>query len=142
MICRRYKLPSRKTISTSLLPQSYNKCREIIIRTAICIPTDAWTSINNASFAAFTAHWINDKAEMQSCLLQCVDINEKHNAENLTQFLQRNLKRITPLILLPPLAMTIGSTEDAWHTINLVAQRGLKEIDRTLSKARRIVGIL
>lgn len=80
MLCPGYKLPTRKTISTSLLPQIYNQCHESVINklqtaTAICITTDGWTSINNESFEAITAHWIN-KAEMQSCLLDCIPFSE------------------------------------------------------------------
>lgn len=61
MLAPGYVLPSRKTVSNSLLPQLYestvdtikNKLKNV---TAVCLTTDAWTSINNESYVAITAH--------------------------------------------------------------------------------------
>lgn len=56
-----YKLPSRKTLSKSLLPQIFNKTKERVKNNLnnaqfIAFTTDGWTSINNDSFVAVTVH--------------------------------------------------------------------------------------
>lgn len=52
MLCPGYKLPSRKTLSSSLISKLYNTTKEknlqkIKTAPAICITIDGWTSINN-----------------------------------------------------------------------------------------------
>ncbi|CAG4959145.1 unnamed protein product [Parnassius apollo] len=54
MLNHGYTLPTRKTLSESLLPKVYNKVMEavkmkIAKAVAICITTDAWTSIVNGT---------------------------------------------------------------------------------------------
>lgn len=157
MLCPGYKLPNRKTISMSLLPQAYNRCRGNVKKnlktaTAICVTTDGWTSINNESFEAITAHWINDKTEIQSCLLHCVPFNQKHTAENLTQLLKARFEeweinqQIACIVSNNAFNIVAAIRNGNWrhwgcfaHSINLLVQKGLKEIDTTLNKARRIV---
>ncbi|CAH0714114.1 unnamed protein product, partial [Brenthis ino] len=62
-----YSLPTRKTLSESLLPQRYLQLKEqvkneISKAPAVCITTDSWTSYNNESFIAITAHYIDLEA--------------------------------------------------------------------------------
>lgn len=66
MLSPNYIIPSRKTVSNSLLPQMYqiaaqNVKRQLENVSAICLTTDGWTSITNQSFVAVTAHFINPK---------------------------------------------------------------------------------
>ena len=60
----------------------YNSARENVANTlkcakAVSITTDAWTSINNESFPAVTAH-ITKKSELKSYLLDCFEFSGKH----------------------------------------------------------------
>lgn len=64
MILPTYTLPTRKTISSSLVPKLYQSTKEKVLQLiseadALCLTTDGWTSINNESFIAITAHFIN-----------------------------------------------------------------------------------
>ncbi|CAH2090914.1 unnamed protein product [Euphydryas editha] len=58
-----YALPTRKTISESILQKLYNKCMEKVKSEvkeegqAFCLTTDGWTSINNDNFIALTVHY-------------------------------------------------------------------------------------
>lgn len=74
LLCPGYNLPSRKTISESLIPQLYESTLENVKSSineafSVCITTDGWTSIDNRSFVAVTAHWINKRSELKSNLL-------------------------------------------------------------------------
>lgn len=62
MLSPGYGLPSRKTVSTSLLPKFYNEVMEEVklkmTRTdTICLTTDSWTSIRNEIFLSVTVHF-------------------------------------------------------------------------------------
>lgn len=88
-----YSLPTRKTLSESLLPKTYHEIYEIVkedIKTAeaVCVTTDGWTSINNDSFIAVTAHFIDKNIKLKSYLLGCVEYTKNHTARNLASFLQ------------------------------------------------------
>lgn len=59
-----YQLPSRKTVSKSILPKLYENTREkvrnnLLKAKYISFTTDGWTSINNDSFIAVTVHFID-----------------------------------------------------------------------------------
>lgn len=56
----------------------------------MCLTTDSWTSINNESFIAVTAHFIDPKNETQlsSVLLGCDSFSERHTADNLARYLR------------------------------------------------------
>lgn len=55
MLCPNYSIPSRKTVTQSLMPQLFNMTVECVKDTlnnvsAVCLTTDGWTSRNNQSF--------------------------------------------------------------------------------------------
>lgn len=93
MLCPGYRLPTRKTLSSSLLLQEYNMTLQIVKinlqeAEAVCLTTDTWTSINNESFIAITAHYLNSVVQLRSALLSCFQIDKRHAAENLSTYLQ------------------------------------------------------
>ncbi|CAG9840811.1 unnamed protein product [Diabrotica balteata] len=98
MLCPGYTLPSRKTLSNSLIPQTFTKIRESVKQEmnkayALCITTDSWTSINIENFTAITAHWLDDSHEhgaltLCSNLLNCIAFNDRHTAIDLCSLLQ------------------------------------------------------
>lgn len=72
-----YELPSRKTISTTMIPALYQSCvenvRDLVSREAIsvCLTTDCWTSANNENYMATTAHFITEGFTFKTVLLKC-----------------------------------------------------------------------
>ena len=69
-----YVLPNRHTISKTLIPalheQCLNKVKNMMETVKVCITTDCWTSINNESFLAITAHFLTDNFEHKICALK------------------------------------------------------------------------
>ncbi|XP_025423650.1 zinc finger BED domain-containing protein 1-like [Sipha flava] len=133
----RYQLPSRKTVSKSILPQLYEKTREkvrnnLLNAKYISFTTDGWTSINNDSFIAVTVHFIDpEECVLKTFLLGYWNITEKvkvavsDNAANITSaiVMNQNWRHI------PCLA----------HTLNLIAQSGLSEMQNVHKKVKNIV---
>ncbi|XP_063775419.1 E3 SUMO-protein ligase ZBED1-like [Pseudophryne corroboree] len=92
-LCPAYNLPTRKTVSSSLLLRLYNSTVQEVRSTlqevdAVCLTTDSWTSLNNQSFNAITAHFINSEWQLRSVLLECLEMPERHTSENLCRRLK------------------------------------------------------
>lgn len=71
-----YELPCRQTASKNLIPRLYNSPSKILKKkienaNAVTLTTDGWTCINNRSYMAVTAHFINDEGKMCSVCLGC-----------------------------------------------------------------------
>lgn len=157
MLCPGYKLPSRKTVSNSLIPQAYNKTKDEVNKKiddafAVCVTTDSWTSVNTSNFTAITVHWLNEETKLCSCLLDCVEYNERHTAENLAKLFQEKFEewgiqnKISAIVTDNAANVVAAVRHGKWghlacfaHTINLVVQNGLKEINGSLFKFRRVV---
>ncbi|CAH1100846.1 unnamed protein product [Psylliodes chrysocephalus] len=153
-----YCLPSRKTLSKTLLPAKYletiNKTKEIISAAeSVTITTDMWTSRNGDSFNGVTAHFINTHFEIKSLLLEVSVFEGAHTSANLA----RELRSIVTewgvqdkiLLAISDNAANIKKAileELKWkhfgclaHTINLIAQDGLKSIEDLIEKVKNIV---
>lgn len=97
MLNPNYTLPSRKTISNSVIPQLYHKVAEEVRKqvqstSSVSITTDGWTYLRNGSYISITVHFINDSnnnCEMKSFLLDCFQYTERHTAENLSNETKR-----------------------------------------------------
>jgi len=92
LLCPSYSLPSRKTLSNSLLLSIYNEIINKIIdrltdSQAICLTCDGWTNINNSSFFVFTAHYIDSNTHLKSHLLECSEFNDRHTGLNISQWI-------------------------------------------------------
>lgn len=90
--CPGYKLPTRKTLSNTLIPYYYTEVFQTALAdikeaSAICLCTDAWTSSATQSYIAVTAHFKN--TELQSILLGCINYDERRTSENLMAFLKQ-----------------------------------------------------
>ncbi|XP_025410795.1 zinc finger BED domain-containing protein 1-like [Sipha flava] len=128
MLAPGYVLPSRKSVSNSLLPQLYestvdnikNKLKNV---TAVCLTTDAWTSINNEYYVAVTAHYIDDDTKMSSILIGCQHFTAKHTAVEMSSPLKEQWRHF------PCFA----------HSINLIVQSGLETVKLILNKVKAIV---
>lgn len=87
-----YRLPSRKTISQSLIPERFLKCQAMVKEKvahaeAVCLTTDCWTSRANGCFMLVTCHFIDD-FEMVSYLLDWFEFTDRHTADNLAEKLR------------------------------------------------------
>lgn len=58
--------------------------------TAVCLTTDEWTSRNNESFVAVTAHFINPSknTELSAVLFGCNSFPMSHTYDNISSFLK------------------------------------------------------
>jgi len=88
-----YTLPSRKTLSQTLLPNMYGKLRAEIqekIKRApvVCLTTDCWTSVTTTSYMSVTCHYIQDFV-MTSHLLNCFVLTDRHTSAHLASELRR-----------------------------------------------------
>jgi hypothetical protein len=91
MLCPGYQIPSRKTLANSLIPILYRttvmKVKATLdVATAVSLTAGGWTSVNNISFLAITAHFL-EETNVCSTLLVCVEFNEKHTAANIADML-------------------------------------------------------
>lgn len=153
-----YELPNRKTISNSLIPALYEECKNRVLESMkdilkISLTTDCWTSINNESFMAVTAHFIDKKFEMKSILLECAILHGGHTSSNLSSVLDRIVKywglEKKLVAAVSDNAANIKhaiSTDLGWkhfgcfaHTLNLVVHNALEIVAGTLEKVKGIV---
>lgn len=154
-----YTLPSRKTLSKSLLPIMYNEIHDKVKQEIkdhakyVSITTDSWTSIKNENYIAVTCHFINNECELKSYLLSCFKNSESHTSENLKNDLLAVIKKwgLENNIA----ACTTDNAHNivnavslcGWrhvgcfaHSLNLAVQNALKSISETRDKVRGIVG--
>lgn len=83
-----YELPSRKTISSIMIPAAYHKhvlfIKDLLKEApSVCITTDAWTSRDTESYMATTAHYIDNNFKLKSILLKFSSLPSSHTANNL-----------------------------------------------------------
>ncbi|KAE9525285.1 hypothetical protein AGLY_014353 [Aphis glycines] len=154
-----YTLPSRKTLSKSLLPIMYNEIHDKVKQDIkdqakyVSITTDSWTSIKNENYIAVTCHFINNECELKSYLLSCFKNSESHSSENLKNDLLAVIKKwgLEHNIA----ACTTDNAHNivkavglcGWrhvgcfaHSLNLAVQTALKSISDTRDKVSGIVG--
>lgn len=119
--------------------------------------TDSWTSINNENFVAITVHWLDDSQEhgaltLCSNLLDCIAFNDCHTAINLCSLLPDKFEeweiqdKLSVIISDNAHNIVAAIKKGNWrdlgcfaHTVNLIAQKGPKEIEDTLVKIRKKV---
>ncbi|XP_037958832.1 zinc finger BED domain-containing protein 4-like [Teleopsis dalmanni] len=151
-----YAFPSKTTFSTTFLMEKYNKAKESILdilqeAKTISLTTDMWTSNANESYLAVTAHFISQNWKFNSCLLSCVECRFQHTSENLAAEIKRIIDewRLTNKIF----AVTTDNAANiiravtlcGWchvpcfaHTLNLIIQKGLKNIEHIRLKSKNI----
>lgn len=158
MLCPNYNLPSRKTLTNSLMPSLYNELfdkikNDLAGAKAVCLTSDGWTSINNVSFYALTAHFIDDKTQLKSYLLECSQFEERHTAENISNWVKAvttkyNIHfKITAIITdnasnMKSAAMLLNLRHIPCfaHSLNLVVQHAIQiSIQKTVDEVKRAV---
>lgn len=153
-----YTLPTRKTVSQTLIPKAYAKLLEIakskiVNAEAVCITTDGWTSITHDGYIAVTAHYIDQHTDsLCSIMIGIVQFEEQHTAANLSTFLDTifrewNISNKIGVIVSDNAANILSAVRvGGWrsigcfaHTINLIVKSGLKSINNTTEKIKQIV---
>lgn len=143
-----YTLPSRKTISQTYLPAAYeqakNRIRELYSTNkiiSVTLTTDCWTSTNNESFMAVTAHYVDSDFQLKSNVLECCAFAETHTSENLALELDRvanewNVANKLLLCISDNAPNIVKAIKDVlqWkhfgclaHTINLVVKGSIED---------------
>lgn len=156
-----YSVPSRKQLTTKLLPQEYNiihsKLKYMLEKISdLSITTDMWTSDCNKSYITVTCHFIYDD-HLYSPVLATREVFESHTGQNIATALKNifNEWGITNKIL------TIVSDNGSniknainehllkyhhpcvAHTLNLSINEAINnnlDINQILKKCRTIVG--
>lgn len=89
--CPNFQPPNRKAISNSLIPSMHKKNLEIVKKMitsakAVALTTDSWTNINNTSFNAVAAHFIdNNNLQLHSYLLKCSEFSVSYTGKNIAE---------------------------------------------------------
>lgn len=158
MLCAAYSLPTRKTLSQSLLPKIYRLEEKVNLKLdnaqAVCLTIDSWTSINNENFTAVTAHFVEtnlSNTKLESALIGCIEHSERHTSEYLREFLKRfilkwNIHTKVTAIVSDNAANISSAIKSDWrhipcfaNTINLCIQGALIYINPTVNKVKHIV---
>lgn len=155
--CPGYTLPSRKTLSNSLLLSTHAKILEDVkikvkSATAVCLTTDGWTSRANISYVAVTAHFINNDTQLTSYLLSCSEFKDRHTADNLNKFLKQVISdfeitnKVSAIVSDNAPNIVAAIRQGEWrgigcfaHSLNLIVQTATAEIADTINKAKKIV---
>lgn len=155
-----YELPSRKHVSSTLIPKLYEKTKaqvkqclsnpDMVIK--ICFTVDLWTSRANESYIAITGHYITADFEMKSVLLACDHFSDRHTSANIQEFMvntaaEWNLTGKINFVISDNAANVQRALQDlGWkhygcygHTLNLIVQNALTCVQETLDKVKTIV---
>lgn len=76
---------------------SYNKVKQRVMKelnmsSNVSLTTDCWTNSHADSFITLTAHFINEQWQLSTLNLATGPFNERHTAENLLDFLNKELE--------------------------------------------------
>ncbi|XP_022826399.1 zinc finger BED domain-containing protein 1-like [Spodoptera litura] len=154
-----YKLPTRKTLSNSLLDETYHRVENEIKSQvtsevqSICLSTDLWTSRSTESYIAVTGHYLNDVFEFKTVLLGCCYFSGNHTSQNIASEIKDIVDRWgingkVNFVVSDNGANVVKAVKEILglkhfgcfaHTLNLIVQDGLKFCKDKIDKVRRIV---
>lgn len=152
-----YILPSRKTISRTVLPRMYKKLKEELktkvgSASAVCLTTDCWTSITTESYMAVTCHFIGNDYTLSTALLDCFSFSERHTVDNLAEQLKKISEdwsiseKVVACVSDNASNIKAAIKNVGWkhlpcfaHTLNLVVKEGLKAIQPVVDKVKHTV---
>ncbi|KAF0715631.1 zinc finger BED domain-containing protein 4-like, partial [Aphis craccivora] len=156
MLNPRYEIPCRQTISKNLIPKLYNLTLENLKKKvenakAVSLTTDGWTCVNNKSYVAVTAHFI-DEDKIVSVCLGCEHFPLQHTAINLAEYLKSitiewKINNKVVAVVTDNAANMVSAVRQLHfrhigcfaHSINLVVQNSLANISEIVSKVKKIV---
>ena len=156
----RYQLPSRSTITRSLLPQKYEALKqtvkvELTQVKYVALTTDLWTSNQTLGYITVTFHYISHEWELHSRVLDTLNLDKDHTAANLAEELQKIAVewgvdgKISCIITDNASNIVAAINQLGWrhlpcfaHTLNLVVRdsiQGDDEVSRLQQKCKQIV---
>jgi len=126
-----YILPSSNTVSNSSIPRLYESTKDVVSEQikktgAVCLTTDCWTSVNNTSFMAVTAHFLNENMEFKSYCLDCTEFSDRL----VTAIVSDNASYVIAGVRLTGYRHISCFA----HSLNLVVQKSLKHIEPVTHK--------
>ncbi|XP_068086602.1 zinc finger BED domain-containing protein 4-like [Anabrus simplex] len=152
-----YELPNRKLLSSSYLPAAYEQCfnavsQQLLSTESVCLTTDCWTSKNNDSYIAVTAHYLDENFKFIT-LLDCTPVDGPHTSSNLTTHVRNitdkfNLYEKVQLVVTDNASNIKNAVKNdlGWkhfgcyaHTLNLVVQEALDKVQPLQEKVKSIV---
>jgi len=157
MLVPNYIVPSRKTISNSLLIQMYESVLEKVKTdlhdvSAVSLTTDGWTSINNQHYIALTVHFLNSETKLCYRLIGCINYNEQCTSVELAKFLMTtveawNIERKISAVVTDNASNIVNAVKkNNWrhvpcfaHVLNIGIQRGLTHLKTVMTKIKNIV---
>ena len=84
----KYRMPSRKYFSETIIPFIANKIKANIVTQLkegaeyLSFTTDCWSSdVNSDALLGFTAHWVDGSFQRQSAVLQAQELTQRHTGE-------------------------------------------------------------
>lgn len=154
-----YKLPTRKTLSNSLLDETYLKVEKEIKSQvtsevhSICLTTDLWTSRSTESYIAVTGHYLTDDLKFKTVLLGCSHFSGNHTSQNIASEINAIVDQwaITGKVnfvvsdnganVVKAIKEILGLKHFGCfaHTLNLIVEDALKYCKEKIDKVRRIV---
>lgn len=153
-----YDLPSRKTISTSLLPAFYEERKQYFLSyvkehaESVCLTVDCWTSRSMDQYMAVTAHFFSKDLEIKSVLLQCDLLDGSQTGLRIADELRSIAElwgiseKIVFFVSDNAANMLRASTFLNWnhfgcyeHKLNLIVQDALRTVQPIIEKITRTV---
>lgn len=154
-----YTLPSRKNISSAMIPALYQSTlTDVKMRVSrdvksVCLTTDCWTSSQTESYIGVTVHYIDDDFEPQQILLECKSMTESHTSANLAKELKTvtdeyNLTNKVVFAISDNARNIVKAIESelGWkhygcvaHSLNLVVITALRPIEHLIENVKKIV---
>ena len=94
-----YNIPSRKYLSTKILPAKTTKlhiniCKQLSKIRTICLTIDIWTNTTMRAYIGITGHFTED-FQLQSVMLACRRFDGSHTAENVLSNYQDIIDQFT-----------------------------------------------
>ncbi|XP_027838277.2 E3 SUMO-protein ligase ZBED1-like [Aphis gossypii] len=137
-----YDLPSRKSLSTSLLSilynETYDKVKSDIVGNGhfVSITTDSWTSKKNEGYIAATAHFIDNNCTSDNLKSELLKVIKEWGLENrVSACTLDNASNILKVIDL----CKWRHVRCFDHSLNLAVQKAIKEIQEVKEKISGIV---
>ncbi|KAH7663547.1 Tam3-transposase (Ac family) protein [Dioscorea alata] len=165
------KKVSRRTIQRTIFKQYKNGREQLCeyfrtVNSSISLCSDVWTDVfHENSFMGITAHWVDDKWNIQKRVLAFRVFNESHTAENIYRLIRgviedfglmfkifsisfdnasANTASIRPLeeFLRPSCGGKYFHIRCVCHVLNLCVQTGLQELKEYVLPVREVVAYL
>lgn len=80
-----FEVPCRTTVArdpTQIFLEEKSKMKKVLKKQRICLTTDTWTSNQNLKYMCLTAHWIDDRWQLQRRVINFCLVDD-HKGETI-----------------------------------------------------------